>query len=91
VTQELLPILNRVVEKGYQLAPDAFTHLQELPLEQVKDVIDKALQTAESNPELHVIDQKFLLSLSKAPETKRPGWRSRPWMSRLPWGTWTAS
>jgi len=81
VTQELLPILNRVVEKGYQLAPDAFTHLQELPLEQVKDVIDKALQTAESNPELHVIDQKFLLSLSKAPETRQTTREARPPMA----------
>ncbi len=81
MTQELLPILNRVVEKGYQLAPDAFTHLQELPLEQVKDVIDKALQTAESNPELHVIDQKFLLSLSKAPETRQTTREARPPMA----------
>lgn len=71
MTQELLPIINRVVEKGYQLAPDAFTHLQELPMEQVKAVIDRAIQAAEGSPELYVIDQKFLLSISKAPEQRQ--------------------
>jgi len=71
VTQELLPILSRVVEKGYQLTPDAFTHLQELPLEQVKAVIDRAIQAAEASPELYVIDQEFLQSLSKVPEQRQ--------------------
>ncbi len=71
MTQELLPILKRVVEKGYQLTPDAFTHLQALPLEQVKTVIDRAIQAAEGSPELYVINQEFLQSLSKAPAQRQ--------------------
>jgi len=81
VTQELLPILSRVVEKGYQLTPDAFTHLQELPLEQVKAVIDRAIQAAEGSPELYVIDQKFLQSLSKAPDQRQAAHVARPPMA----------
>ncbi len=78
MTQELLPILSRVVERGYQLTPDAFTHLQAIPLEQVKAVVERALQVAEGRPELFVIDQEFLLSISKEPEPRQVARDARP-------------
>ncbi len=71
MTQELLPILNRVLEKGYQLTPEAFTHLQALPLEQMKAIVDRALKVAEGRADLFVLDQEFLLSLSKTPEPRQ--------------------
>ncbi|MBN2335045.1 DNA-directed DNA polymerase II small subunit [Candidatus Bathyarchaeota archaeon] len=75
MTQELQPILNRVIQRGYQLTPDAFGHLQSMKAEQVEGVVQRALQRAESQPELFIIDMEFLTGVVEEPRiaTRAPG------------------
>ncbi|MCW4048591.1 MAG: DNA-directed DNA polymerase II small subunit [Candidatus Bathyarchaeota archaeon] len=72
MTQELVPILNRILQEGYQLSPDAFTHLQELSVEEAANVVKMALSKAASQPQLFIIDQEFLVNLKEEPPRDKP-------------------
>jgi len=69
LTQELQPIINRVIEAGYQLTPEAFSHLQSLPPDQLGRLIQRALAEAEARPDVYMLDMEFLGSLEAPRQT----------------------
>ena len=66
MTQQPRPILNRVIEAGYQLSPDAFELLQTLSEVEADTLVGRAILKANtsSEPPL-VLNGDFLKSLSK--------------------------
>lgn len=61
MTQELFPLLNSIIEHGYQLAPDAFKHLQTLSYDEASKAIENALERAQTMEDLFIIDKEFLV------------------------------
>jgi DNA polymerase II small subunit len=69
LTQELLPIISKIIEAGLQLTPGAFNHLQSMPVERLDKVITKTLKAAEAQPDLFIIDEEFLQGLEETRQT----------------------
>lgn len=70
MTQELQPLISRVIEAGYQLTPEAFSHLQAMPPEQLGRLVQRALAEAESRPDVYVLDMEFLRGLQEPPQAQ---------------------
>jgi DNA polymerase II small subunit len=70
LTQELQPIINKIIEAGLQLTPEAFNHLQSMPSERLDKVIRGCLIAAETRPDLFIIDEEFLRGLEEPRQTR---------------------
>ena len=81
MTQELQPLISRVIEAGYQLTPEAFSHLQAMPPEQLGRLVKRALTEAESRPDVYVLDMEFLRGLQE-PSPAQP--RVQPAFASIP-------
>jgi len=75
LTQELQPLISRVIEAGYQLTPEAFNYLLALPPEQLSRLVQRALTEAEARPEVYILDMDFIGGLL---EPAPPSPRLRP-------------
>ena len=59
MTEEILPVLQRVLAQGYQLSPDAFTFLQNQSVDEAAQLVDEALRKASSQSDLFILDADF--------------------------------
>jgi DNA polymerase II small subunit len=57
---ELHTILSQLLDKGYQISPEAFIILQEMPITEADKIIEKVLLTVNENPELYLIETTML-------------------------------
>ena len=70
MSQQMPQFLQRIIEAGYQLSPDAYAYLKELPTETSDIIALKAVLKADSTSQpLLVLDKSYLLTLV---ETTRP-------------------
>lgn len=67
LSEDLFPIVQKAIAKGYQLTPDAFQLLKETPLEKAIKMIEKALESADEQSDLFIIDSEFLKKSHIAP------------------------
>ena len=69
MTEELLPVLQRVLTQGYQLSPEVFTFLQNQSVDEAAVLVDEALKRASGKPDLFLLDLDFFQS---PPRTETP-------------------
>ncbi|MCJ7574257.1 hypothetical protein MUO93_08350, partial [Candidatus Bathyarchaeota archaeon] len=68
MSQDLNPLLSRIVEAGYQLSPEAYKLLGSLPYNEAEALIEKAIIKANIGAEARfVLDEGFLTSLMQEP------------------------
>ena len=68
MSQDLNPLLSRIVEAGYQLSPEAYKLLESLPYDEAEALIEKAIIKANIGAEARfVLDEGFLTSLMQEP------------------------
>lgn len=67
MAEELHSILAQLLEKGYQISPEAFIKLQDMPVTEASLLVKRVLVIANLKPDLYVIDDKFLEESSKPP------------------------
>jgi len=77
VSENLRPVLKRIIEAGYQLSADGLEYLRTLEKGTREELMRRAIQRANASPdELYVLDQSFLQSVveetRKKPEARRP-------------------
>jgi DNA polymerase II small subunit len=71
--------LQRIIEAGYQLSPDAYAYLTELPTETSDSIALKAVLKADSTSQpLFVLDKDYLLTLVETPRPEPLLIKSRP-------------
>src|SRR4030042_6116630 len=71
--------LQRIIEAGYQLSPDAYAYLKELPPETSDNLALKAVLKADSTSQpLFVLDKRYLLTLVETPRPEPLPSKSRP-------------
>lgn len=58
--EELYPIVQKAMAEGYQLTPDAFQLLQETPVEEAIQMMEKAIVRAFGQSDLFIIDSEFI-------------------------------
>ncbi len=68
--EELYPIVQKAMAEGYQLTPDAFQLLQETPIEEAIQMMEKAIIRAYGQSDLFIIDSAFLKT--DTPLKKKP-------------------
>ena len=68
--EELFPIVQKAMAEGYQLTPDAFQLLQETPVEEAIQMMEKAIIRAYGQSDLFIIDAEFIKTDS--PVKKKP-------------------
>ena len=74
MTQELKLLLESVIKSGYQLSPDTLTPLKRMSFEEVKTLIYKALQKANTDQEERIIlNWAFFQSVEDNLQKKRKG------------------
>ena len=71
MTEELLPVLQRVLTQGYQLSPEVFTFLQNKSVEDAAQLVDEALKRASNKPDLFLLNLDFFKSTPQV-ETPKP-------------------
>jgi len=70
LSQRSPQFLQRIIEAGYELSPDAYTYLMGLPVDTSDTIIQKAILKAENTLQsILVLDKGYLLSLV---ETSKP-------------------
>jgi len=67
--EELFPIVQKAMSEGYQLTPDAFQYLQETPIEEAIQMMEKAIIRAYGQSNLFIIDSEFIKA--DAPKKKK--------------------
>ena len=70
MTEELLPVLQRVLTQGYQLSPEVFTFLQNQSVDEAAVLVDEALKRASGKPDLFLLDLDFFQSPPRAETPK---------------------
>ena len=68
MTEELQPVLQRVLTEGYQLSPEVFTFLQNKTIDEATNLVDEALRRAQRQPDLYILD----ISYFQPQEPKKP-------------------
>lgn len=68
--EELFPIVQKAMAEGNQLTPDAFQFLQETPIEEAIQMMEKAIIRAYGQSDLFIIDAEFIKA--DAPKKKKP-------------------
>lgn len=68
--EELFPIVQKAMAEGYQLTPDAFQLLQETPVEEAIQMMEKAIVRAYGQSDLFIIDSEFIKQ--DKPKPKKP-------------------
>lgn len=69
--EELFPIVQKAMAEGYQLTPDAFQLLQETPIDEAIQMMEKAIIRAFGQRDLFIIDSEFIKrDAPKAPKPK---------------------
>ncbi len=58
--EELFPIVQKAMAEGYQLTPDAFQFLQETPVKEAIQMMEKAIIRAYGQSDLFIIDSDFI-------------------------------
>lgn len=58
--EDLLPIIQKAMAEGYQLTPDAFQLLQETPVEEAIQMMEKTIVRAYGQSDLFIIDAEFI-------------------------------
>jgi len=59
LTEELLPVLQRVLTEGYQLSPEVFTLLQNKSVPEAAKLVDEALRRASKEQDLFILDTSY--------------------------------
>jgi DNA polymerase II small subunit len=70
MTDKFQSIIRKVLEKGYQISYDAFLKLQEMPLIDVEELIDRVVYRSQLDHKFFLIDLEVLQRLSKFNETE---------------------
>jgi len=79
LSQRAPQFLQRIVEAGYQLSPDAYAYLNELPAETSDTIAQKAIIRADSAPQpLLVLNKDYLLTLVETPRPEPIPQKNRP-------------
>lgn len=64
MSQELKPLIERLVKSGYQLSPDAFFNLQTKSIEEANELIQLVIQKANtSHDDKIILDWSFFQSV----------------------------
>ena len=58
--EELFPIVQKAMAEGYQLTPDAFQLLQETPIDEAIQMMEKTIIRAYGQSDLFIIDAEFI-------------------------------
>jgi len=75
--------LQRIIEAGYQLGPDAYAYLMGIPAETADTLSQKAILKADSSSlPLFVLDKGYLLSLVETPRPEPLPQKNRPIAAR---------
>ena len=75
--------LQRIIEAGYQLSPDAYAYLMGLPAETADTLSHKAVIKADSSPQpLFVLDKGYLLTFVETPRPEPLPQKNRPILAR---------
>ena len=69
LSEELFPVVQKAMAAGYQLTPDAFTLLNEMPVEEAIQLMEEAIRRAYRQSNIFIIDAEFL---AKKPEVNKP-------------------
>ncbi len=67
---KLYPIVQKAMAEGYQLTPDAFQLLQETPIDEAIQMMEKAIVRAFGQRDLFIIDAEFIKT--DAPKPSKP-------------------
>jgi DNA polymerase II small subunit len=67
--EELFPIVQKAMSEGYQLTPDAFQLLHEMPVDEAIQMMEKAILRAYGQSALYIIDADFIKANS--PQKKK--------------------
>ncbi|MCX6655240.1 MAG: hypothetical protein NTY03_08975, partial [Candidatus Bathyarchaeota archaeon] len=79
MSQRMPQFLQRIIEAGYQLSPDAYAYLKELPTETSDNIALKAVLKADSTSQpLFVLDKGYLLTLVETPRLEPLPIKNRP-------------
>jgi DNA polymerase II small subunit len=79
LSQRMPQFLQRIIEAGYQLSPDAYAYLKELPTEASDNIALKAVLKADSTSQpLFVLDKGYLLTLVETPRPEPLPLKNRP-------------
>ena len=81
MSQDLNPLLSRVIEAGYQLSPEAYNLLRGLSQDEAEALIEKAIIKANIDLEARfILDERLLTSLMREPtrQTVAPARTIRP-------------
>lgn len=71
--------LQRIIEAGYQLSPDAYAYLMGLPAETADTLSHKAVIKADSSPQpVFVLDKGYLLTFVETPRPEPLPQKNRP-------------
>ena len=68
--EELHPIVQKAMAEGYQLTPDAFELLQDTPIEEAIQMMEKAIVRAFGQSDLFIINADFIKA--DTPKPKKP-------------------
>ena len=72
LSEKLFPIVQKAMAEGYQLTPDAFTLLNERPVEEAVALMEEAIRRAYRQSNIFIIAAKFLTKEPKVRKSMKP-------------------